>query len=53
MKTSSGLWWRTLVAIISASKARHLINAMEVLHLAGDLMEHYLEGSAPLRLLES
>ena len=28
MKTSSGLWWRTLVAIISASKARHSINAI-------------------------
>ena len=25
---------------------------MEVLHLAGALMEHFLEGSAPLRLWE-
>ena len=24
---------------------------MEVLHLAGALMEHFLEGSAPLRLM--
>ena len=30
MKTSSGLWWRTLEAIISASKAIHSINAIHI-----------------------
>ena len=33
MKTSSGLWWHTLVAIISASKARHSINAIRISYM--------------------
>ena len=48
--------WRPQVSLLRAQSFTSLkrqISAktqMEVLHLAGALMEHFLEGSAPLRL---